>query len=81
MTIKEHLIRAWKNTGRKPVELDAHGEMPTRLAYLWRWFLELKKPIAFSELESWARLTNRDVERWEIRALMRLDVVLNEALS
>lgn len=80
MTIKEHLIRAWRNTGRKPHELDAHGEMPARLAYLWRWFLELKKPITYTEIEAWTRLTKREIERWEIRALMRLGAVLDEVL-
>lgn len=81
VSIKQHLIRAWQNTGRKPPELDAHGEMPTKLAYLWGWFMEVKKPVAYSELEAWARMTNRTLERWEIRALMRLDAALHEALS
>ena len=42
--------------------------------------MELKKPIAYSELESWARMTGREPERWEITALMRLDAIFHEVL-
>ena len=75
------MIRAWENTGRKPKALDAHGQIPKRLEYLWRWFTELKKPIAYTELESWARLTDREPTRWEITLLMRLDTILHEVLK
>lgn len=42
--------------------------------------MELKKPIAYSELESWSRMTGREPERWEITLLMRLDAILHEVL-
>ena len=77
---KEHLIRAWQNIGRKPKDLDAHGPIPRNAEYLWQWFRELKKPIAYAELEAWARMTGREPERWEITALMRLDAIFHEVL-
>lgn len=68
-----------RNTGKRPPMLDAHGPMPERLAYLWQWFRELRKPLSYTEIEAWARLTRRSPERWEIDALFRLDYELHEA--
>jgi len=59
--------------------LDAHGTIPERLVYLWQWFRELRKPLSYTEIEAWARLTQRRPERWEIDALFRLDHELYEA--
>ena len=42
--------------------------------------MELKKPIAYPDLQSWAELTGRSPTRWEITALMRLDTILHEVL-
>lgn len=42
--------------------------------------MDLKKPITYTELESWARMTRRSPERWEIQALMQLDSILHEVL-
>jgi len=42
--------------------------------------MELRKPISYADLESWARLTGRNLSRREISALILLDAVLHEVL-
>lgn len=58
-------------------------EIPAALAHLWEWFIELSavrsgngagpNPIAFSEVEAWARLTGRLLTPRDVRAIAMLD--------
>jgi hypothetical protein len=56
--------------------------LPQEMAYLWDGFLELHfarrsdtmpQPIAWSEIEAWARLTGRVLRAWEVDILRALD--------
>lgn len=68
-------MMVWKQTGRKPSELEKVVPGPTELRYLWDWLCEQVYPLSFAELEAWQRLTGRRLERWEIRAMIELDKV------
>lgn len=60
--------------------------IPAGLQHVWEWFGELSaarsgngsgaNPIAFSEIDAWARLTGRTPEVREVRAIMALDQAL-----
>lgn len=57
-------------------------QLPQELAYLWRWFVELRSgnrpgaPLSWSEIESYARLMRRSLHKWEVQALKELDNLL-----
>lgn len=64
--------------------------VPWEVAYLWRWFLELErsrevvvigdtvqlKPHTPSEIEAWARMSDRRLLPHEFDALVQLDVAM-----
>jgi len=79
-TEREILTLEWQRSGRVPWQFEL--QLPRPLAYLWDWWQALAptRPsgmglsgIAYQEIESWARLTGRSVEAWEIDALRRID--------
>lgn len=57
-------------------------EFPWEMNYLWTWFKEISMGLTISgfgyptitweTLESWCRLTRRDLERWEVVTLVQL---------
>lgn len=57
--------------------------IPAALAHIWDWFCELSasrtgngggaNPIAFTEIEAWARLTGRLLTPRDVRAIGLLD--------
>lgn len=60
--------------------------MPVRTAHVWRWFRELclgrqrtdsgaPLPIAYAEIEAWARMTGKQVRPFEVHLLKTLDVM------
>lgn len=75
MSKKQHLLKVWKQTGRKPKELDEVLPPPTDLIYLWDWLGNFTYPLSFTELEAWTRLTGRSLARWQIQAMAELDKV------
>ncbi|MDB4913105.1 MAG: hypothetical protein JWM95_749 [Gemmatimonadetes bacterium] len=60
-------------------------EFPESLDYLWRWFQELHRtraagmngpePMTHTEIDAWARLTNRTPDALEVDALLMLDLL------
>lgn len=71
-------------SGQVPEELqDAEGGPPELLEHVWRWFLELSNarapalvgvaPIAWRDMEAWARLTGHRPSPEEVALLRRLD--------
>jgi hypothetical protein len=71
----EHLRAVWKQTGRKPLELDKIPEPPRDLVYLWNWLNDLIYPMSYSEVIAWGTLTGRKLAKWEVAVMMRLDRV------
>lgn len=48
---------------------------PKEFKYLWDWLCELTYPLSFTELESWQRLTGRELSMWQVRVMTELDKV------
>jgi hypothetical protein len=67
------LLAVWKQTGRKPKELEEHGDCPENLLYLWRWFLEIKPPLTYTEVHHWQELTGKRLFVWEVKLLMNIN--------
>lgn len=49
--------------------------MPVELAYVWDWYWQLcsGEPMAYVEIEAWARLTGISPMPWEVRLLKSID--------
>lgn len=55
------------------------------MLYLWDWFCELAarrqsngfglSPLSWESIESWARLTGRDPQPWEVAALGEIEAL------
>jgi len=60
---------------KDPNELYELPKIRTEYLYLLQWFYSVKSdgPLRFSEIESWARLTNKRPNSKEIEILMKLD--------
>jgi len=68
-------------------ELDEVPSFPEELAYLVDWCYSLYgrsgigfsgvAPLTYATIESWARLNDRQIEPYEVSALLVLDGVLN----
>ncbi|MEP9389661.1 hypothetical protein [Mesorhizobium sp. KR9-304] len=66
-------------------------ELPFEVAHVWHWFSEIISGcggggwgaaiVTWSSIESWARLTGKDVEPWECRALVGLGVLRANILA
>lgn len=71
------MTEAWQKSGRKPPQLDI-PPIPEGFGYLLGLYWECKRsagPMAWSEIESWLRLTGRELEQCEIQILVQLDNV------
>jgi len=88
-TYRAHLeAAAERGSSRALCELEG-PEFPETLAYLWDWTRELRsaprvgvngvEPISWADIDSWARLTGRDLATHEVQALIALDHTLHAA--
>ena len=83
--MSDHLASVERQRGRA-VARPEEPEFPWGLEYLYGWFLELlprrshggmsANPLTYTEVKSWAVMTQTPVLPWECRALMRLDDTL-----
>lgn len=90
-SLRETLETVARMRGVRPAELDNPAELSPLVSHVWRWFLDLNQtrqagmvdsPLAWSEVESFARQMGLAMQRWEIRALRALDRLwLKEASS
>ena len=79
---REHLQGAADRGNQKAIENLEGPPLPDALNYLYGWLLELDgardvgmnglKPFTYPMIESWARLTVRSPEPYEVAALMHL---------
>lgn len=74
-TVQEQLETVWKQTGRKPEELEDLIELPEIFADCWRWFLKLNQTrpagfgfskITYTEMKAYFDLLSIQPEEWEI---------------
>lgn len=49
--------------------------LPPDFAHVMYWLAELPCPVTWPDLLAWQQVTGRDLARWEIDLLMRLDRV------
>ena len=81
-TLKQHLITAWKQTGKKPAEL-AVPDKPPSVEYLWEYWRELHRcrnnfgwghmHLTHLEIDAWKRNTKRKLDPWELEAILQVD--------
>lgn len=75
LTKKRHLMMVWKQTGRKPKELEDVVPPPEQFRYLWDWLCELPYPLSYTELEACNRMKGRRLARWQVHVMSELDKV------
>ena len=87
-SIRAKLESVWRQTGRKPKELEELKEMPEAFAPLWEDFINLNNTrtsngfganaISYAEIQAYYKLNQIYVQPWEIQVLRYFDnIVLN----
>lgn len=79
MTLRAHYEQAGRSADISEIEVPEAGE------HLWSWFWSLERgracgmngpePLAYAEIEAWARLTGTELRPWEVDALKAMDAV------
>lgn len=82
-TIKEQLESVWRQTGRKPKELQNLVSLPENCYLIWKYFLDLHNargsngfgvdPISYTEIKNYFDLMGIDPDPQEIELLKRFD--------
>jgi len=72
-TVREHLLKHWRDTGEKPKELGEF-KCPDCARYLWGYFCNMSKrrgkdPISNQEMLAWAGMRGIRLLKLEIDAL------------
>lgn len=90
-SIREQLNLVWKNTGRKPKELDDLISLPDSTMHIWGWFIELNNarssngfgvnPLSYSEIWSYFNLMQVSPDEWEVKLIKALDNIALEQIS
>lgn len=80
---RDHLNKVWKQTKRKPAELENVPELPKELEYLWRWYKQLQSriPLTWQEIESWSKLTAWVPTPAESETLKHLDAMYRSIVN
>lgn len=86
-----HLASIERQTGRRLEQVDLEPEPPEALAYVWELYCELLprhtssgfglNPLMPGDVESWARLTRRELKPFEVQLLFGLDQVFIMSLN
>lgn len=73
--LRDHLEQVYKQTGHKPKQLRELPDMPSELAYIFNWYLQVKgaERLTYSELQSWSGLTKTQLLPTEVEVIMQLD--------
>lgn len=86
-SLRAHLESLYRQTGVCPEQLNV-DPIPQELIYLWNWWAQLEKTrmpsmsgissITYTEIDSWARLSNIKLTAFEVKCLIALDTVFVE---
>lgn len=82
-TLRDHLTAAYRQTGRKH---DLLSDLPCGMFdYIWIWFCELDSarsatdfglnPLTYQEISSWASLTERNINRYDVGLIKKIDTM------
>ena len=84
-TLKDQLNSVWRQTGKKPKELDNLPELPDIFSEVWYWFLKLNNkrtsngfgvnPIQYSEIKAYFDLIQYHPQEWEIEMIEKFDSI------
>lgn len=90
VTEREHLEAVYKQTGKKPIELEL-PEFPNQLAYIWSAFFMLNRsrtysdgvpsPITYEQILAWKNLTETPFGPKEVEVITRIDRIYLGAMS
>lgn len=81
LTLEQHLISHWKQSGVMPTQLDV-PPIPYEISYIWDWWCELNKTrsvgmsaahITYTEIANWAILLKINATAFEVRCIIALD--------
>lgn len=81
-TLRVHLARSWKNTGRKDPRLDL--EIPAAGKFVWRVYTQLGRqysmsgsplPITNAEILAWCQLNRVRLSAWELEMIREFDSI------
>lgn len=85
-TLKEHLESVWRQTRRKPKELEDAPILPEMFVECWQWFLRLNNkrtsngfgvnPISYQEIQAFFGLLEYIPHDWELYLLEQFDVIM-----
>jgi hypothetical protein len=89
-TLGDHLRAAERaRPGAARGVLDV--ELPEKLVFIWRWFVELSGtryhsmgaylPIQYAEIDAWSRLHGIALKAWHIRAIRAMDSAFLRAMA
>jgi hypothetical protein len=83
VTLNDHLLVAWEQTGIMPEQLADLPERNPLTNYIWEYFWELSRRrgnngfgiqrINYLDLDAWGRQTKRRLDLWELEALLAID--------
>lgn len=74
------MLQVQKTLGKKPKQLEelSTHTIPVNLDYLWDWYeqeLFNGGKLTWTELDSWSRLTRRQLLPWELDVIRSLDTI------
>jgi hypothetical protein len=84
-TLRDQLNVVWRNTGRKPPELESAAELPEMFYEVWGWFLKLHSkrtsngfsanPLSYSEIKAFFALIQYQPQHWELLLIEKFDEI------
>ena len=74
-TERTHLLKVWKQTGKKPKVLQDQPKMPDGMGYVWEWFLEIMNAgdMTWQSLMAWSSVTGTKLTHTESELLLQLN--------
>ncbi len=83
--MRDQLNSVWRQTGRKPKELENLPELPQIFSEVWFWFLKLNNrrtsngfgvnPLQYSEIKAYFELIQYTPLDWEIEMIEKFDSI------
>jgi hypothetical protein len=81
--LREHLMAAWRQTGKMPKQLEDAPPLPDHCEAIWRTFLELHAGrgntgfgparLAYNDFDGYQRVTGQRLSAWEIAMIRSAD--------